>query len=49
MTQTKNIGLAILGMAVIGLNFGLWMDNIFAGLTAAMVTYYAFMFRYDTD
>lgn len=49
MIQTKNIVLSIIASFAISINFGFWMENIFAGIFAFLISYYAFMFRYDDD
>ena len=49
MKDNKKVTLSIVAMIAIGLNFGVWVQDINAGIFSALVTYYAFMFRYDED
>jgi len=45
--DTNKFPHSLIGAVVVGYNFGMWQENIFAGLWAALITFYAFTFRYD--
>ena len=44
-----NIVVGVITSVIIGMNFGMWMQDINAGITAYFVTWTAFKFKYDEN
>ena len=47
--KVENIVVGLVASIAMGMNFGTWMQDINAGITAFLVTWIAFTFRYDED
>ena len=49
MTQTLTIICAFIMSGAVALNFGLWMNNVHAGIFTFLVTFIAYTFKYDDN